>query len=263
MIKVEIINIDPKLLVAYGNNAKEHDDKQIKNIATSIKKYGFKQPVLIDKDNVLIAGHGRVLGALKLNLDIVPCLVADDLTEEQIKEYRILDNKLNESEWDFDLLNLELDDLDFSDFELDFDDLNLDEDDKEVVEDDFDVEENIPDEPVAKLGDVWELGRHKIGCLDSTKKESFDLLLNGVKPELHLTDPPYGINAVDNNGKIGASCLAKTKKYAKIIGDDTTETACMNYMETKDIAENHIMFGGNYFTDFLPPSPCWVLGYLG
>jgi hypothetical protein len=112
-------NIDA--LKPYEHNAKEHDEVQVKNIAKSIEKYGWQNPVLIDKDNVIIAGHGRVLGAKELGLKDIPCIYADDLTEEQVREYRILDNKLNESSWIDDELDFELEELDFSDFDLDFD----------------------------------------------------------------------------------------------------------------------------------------------
>lgn len=112
-------NIDE--LKPYEHNAKEHNETQVKNLATSIEKYGWQNPVLIDKDNVIIAGHGRVLGAKELGLTEAPCIYADDLTEEQVREYRILDNKLTESAWLDDELSFELEELDFSDFDLDFD----------------------------------------------------------------------------------------------------------------------------------------------
>ena len=114
-------------LIPYEHNAKEHNETQIKNLATSLNKYGWQNPVLIDNDNVIVAGHGRVLGAKELGQTEVPCIYADDLTEEQVREYRILDNKLNESAWIDEELEFELPELDFSDFDLEFDvDLRLD-----------------------------------------------------------------------------------------------------------------------------------------
>jgi len=107
-------------LIPYEHNAKEHDETQIKNLAKSIEKYGWQNPVLIDKDNVIIAGHGRVLGAKELGLTEAPCIYADDLTEEQVREYRILDNRLNQSAWLDDELSFELEELDLSDFDLEF-----------------------------------------------------------------------------------------------------------------------------------------------
>ena len=108
-------------LIPYEHNAKEHDETQVKNLATSIEKYGWQNPILINKDNVIIAGHGRVLGAKELGLTEAPCIYADDLTEEQVREYRILDNKLSESEYLYDELSFELEELDLSDFDLEFD----------------------------------------------------------------------------------------------------------------------------------------------
>lgn len=111
----------------YENNQKKHDDTQINNIAISINKYGFIQPLVLDKDNNIIIGHGRYLAAEKLGMGSVPAVYAENLTDEEIRELRILDNKLNESEWDIDKLKLDLEELDFSEFDLDFD-LGLDND---------------------------------------------------------------------------------------------------------------------------------------
>lgn len=110
----------------YKKNQKKHDDTQINNIATSINKYGFIQPLVLDNENNIVIGHGRYLAAEKLGMESVPAVYADNLTEEQIKELRILDNKLNESEWDIDQLRVDLEELDFSEFDIDFDIPELD-----------------------------------------------------------------------------------------------------------------------------------------
>lgn len=145
-------------LIPYEHNAKEHNETQINNLATSLEKYGWQNPVLIDKENVIVAGHGRVLGAKELGQTEVPCIYADDLTEEQVREYRILDNKLNESAWIDEELEFELPKLDFSDFDLEFNvDLSINEP-KEIIEDEApEVDEET--EPICKLGDIWQLGR--------------------------------------------------------------------------------------------------------
>lgn len=121
----------------YERNQKKHPETQIKNIATSIEKYGFVQPLVLSKDNEIIIGHGRYLAAQSIGMENVPCVYAENLTEEKIKELRILDNKLNESDWDFELLKEELDSLDFSDFNIDFD-IPMDEDSEEAAEEDED-----------------------------------------------------------------------------------------------------------------------------
>lgn len=264
--------MDIKLLKI--NDIKPYDKNPRKNdpavdaVANSIKEFGFKQPIVIDKDNVIVAGHTRYRAAKQLKLTDVPCLMADDLTDEQIRAYRLADNKTAElAEWDFDLLNIELDnifDIDMSLFGF------LDEpEEAEPVEDDFDVEANIPDEPVAKLGDIWKLGRHRLMCGDSTDGGAVALLMNGVRANLYLSDPPYGVNIVQNKkvggdklvtfGSVGGNNIVKAKEYAKIIGDDTTETAQKAYEIIREFSDNQIIFGGNYFTDFLYPSACWVV----
>lgn len=117
---MEIRNISIKDLIPYDRNTKKHDKTQINNVAESIKKYGFVQPIVIDKDNVVVIGHCRLLAAKKLKMKEVPCVCVDDLTEEQVKALRIVDNKSNESEWDFDILSDELAELELSDFSFDF-----------------------------------------------------------------------------------------------------------------------------------------------
>ena len=117
---MNVKNIAVKDLIPYEKNTKKHDDVQINNVAESIKQYGFVQPIVIDKNNVVVIGHCRLLAAKKLKMTDVPCVCVDDLTEEQVRKLRIIDNKSNESDWDFDFLNEELLDLDFSDFNFDF-----------------------------------------------------------------------------------------------------------------------------------------------
>ena len=117
-MKITEIKIDDIHL--YEKNQKKHPEEQIRNIAKSIEKYGFVQPVVLDKNNEVIIGHGRILAAKELGTEKIPCVYADSLTEEQVKELRILDNKLNESEWDFEMLKQELEELDLSEFDIDF-----------------------------------------------------------------------------------------------------------------------------------------------
>lgn len=144
---MKIINVKISDIKPYSKNTKKHDDVQIDNVAESIKQYGFVQPIVIDRNNVVVIGHCRLLAAKKLNMEEVPCVCVDDLTEEQVKALRIVDNKSNESPWDFDFLADELADLDLSDFDFDFG-IDTDAEKSNVNIDDFFVDaEQKPKEP--------------------------------------------------------------------------------------------------------------------
>ena len=181
-------------LKPYPQNAKKHPSEQVEHIANSIREFGFQQPIVVDKDNVVVIGHGRLLAAKKLNMDSVPCVRADDLTDEQIKALRLADNKTNESEWDFDLLDTELSDIEIDMKQFGFD-LDIDDEPQEVVEDE--VPEEV--ETRCKLGDKWKLGEHFLICGDSTDTAVIDRLMDGVKADLYLTDPPYNVDYTDGH----------------------------------------------------------------
>lgn len=188
---MEIRNISVKDLIPYDRNTKKHGKTQINNVAESIKQYGFVQPIVIDKDNVVVIGHCRLLAAKQLKMKEVPCVCVDDLTEEQVKALRIVDNKSNESEWDFDILPDELAELDLSDFDFNFG-IEDEAEETEIVEDEApEVDEEA--EPITKLGDIWQLGKHRLVCGDSTDKETVELLMDGKKADMVFTDPPYAL----------------------------------------------------------------------
>ena len=183
--------IDKKLseLKPYEKNPRKNDEA-VKYVMESIKEFGFKVPIIIDKNNVIVCGHTRYKASKKLKLDTVPCIIADDLTEEQIKAFRLADNKVSEkAEWDFDLLDDELKgifDFDMTDFGFEFED-----DEKptqEVVEDEV---PEIPEEPKAKMGDIYQLGRHRLMCGDSTSITDIEKLMDGNIADITFTSPLY------------------------------------------------------------------------
>lgn len=197
-----------KDLIPYVNNSRTHSDEQVNQVAASIKEFGFTNPVLIDVDGGLIAGHGRVMAAKKLGLDEVPSIVLDGLTEAQKKAYVIADNQLPlNAGWDLDKLKLELETLNELDFDVDllgFDDdfLSglLEEEPSEGLTDEDEVPE-APETPVSVLGDIWQLGNHRLMCGDSTSIDAVDLLMNGNKVDLLFTDPSYNVAFNGRSGK--------------------------------------------------------------
>jgi len=242
-------------IIPYENNPRNNDDA-VPYVAKSIEKYGFKNPVILSKDNVLVAGHTRLKAAKRLGIKEIPCIYADDLTEEEIKEFRLVDNKVAEiAAWDFGKLEEELADIDIDMSEFGFD-VKTGDEPTEIIEDD--VPENV--KPRCKLGDLWQLGKHRLICGDSTDSAVIDRLMDGVKADMVMTDAPYGINAVGDNGEVGANFgVAQKGKYAKIIADDTTETAQQAYDILSQICDKLILWGGNYFLDFLPSSDGWLI----
>lgn len=175
VLKMNVQNRKLSELTPYPGNAKKHDKKQIANVAESIRQYGFVQPIVVDRDDVIIIGHCRALAAKKLGMDEVPCVSMDDLTPEQVNAFRLVDNKSNESDWDFDLLAEELSGLDLSAFDFDWglrDELN-----HSVIEDDYDPV--LPAEPKSKIGDVYQLGNHRLMCGDSTSWTDVQKLVGG------------------------------------------------------------------------------------
>ena len=201
MSNIEIIYRNASDLIPYANNSRTHSDDQINQVASSIKEFGFTNPVLIDEQGGIIAGHGRVMAAKKLGLSEVPTITLEGLTKAQVKAYVIADNQLAlNSGWDVDTLKLEIETLQELDFDIDllgFDDdfLSglLDEEPSEGLTDDDAVPE-LPDEPVTVLGDVWQLGSHRLMCGDSTSIDLVEKLMDGHKADMVFTDPPYNID---------------------------------------------------------------------
>ena len=214
-------NVPVDKLIPYINNAKVHSEDQVTRIASSIREFGFLNPVIIDKDFNIIAGHGRVMAAKKLEMKEVPCLFVEGLTDAQRKAYILADNKLGElAEWDTDLVTSELEMLLDENFDVDLigfteDELQrlLNQDDSEAEEDDFDVDAELEKPTFSKSGDVWLLGRHRLICGDSTDQNVIDTLMDGKKANLVVTDPPYNVNYEGTAGKIKNDNMASDKFY--------------------------------------------------
>ena len=211
------------ILLPYARNSRTHSDAQIQQIASSIKEFGFTNPILIDENNQIIAGHGRLSAAHLLKIKEVPCIRLAHLTEAQKKAYVIADNKLAlNAGWDDAMLALELKDLESENFDLSLTGFNEDELAKLLVEavegqtDPDDVPE-IQETAITVLGDIWTLGKHRLMCGDSTDALVVEKVLNGVEPHLMVTDPPYGVeyDASWRNdalgGKAGGRSIGKVK----------------------------------------------------
>lgn len=246
-------------LIPYEFNSRNHSEEQINRIANSIKEFGFNQPIVIDKSKTIIAGHGRYLAAKKLGLADVPVIQKDDLTELQIKAYRILDNKLqNDSTWAFNNLELDLDFLE--DAGLDMAEWGLDdlrglfpEPEVEIKDDNFAACEN--QDIFIKRGDLIELGKHRVLCGDCTIREDADLLMGGARASLFITDPPYSVDYAAKNVFLNAIAPAN-RIQEDIEGDNLTTEEMKNFWQdafeiafdcTNEIASYYIFGpqGGN------------------
>jgi len=205
--RFEKVNIDK--LVPYARNARTHSKEQILQLRASLREFGFVNPVIVDKDLNIIAGHGRILAAKEEGVKEVPCVFAEHLSEAQKRAYIIADNRLAlNAGWDAEMLSVEISDLQGEDFDislLGFDDAELNKllgDIDGVQDDEFDVDAELQKPATTKLGDLWLLGNHRLVCGDSTKAETFELLMDGKQANLTVTDPPYNVNYEGTAGKI-------------------------------------------------------------
>ena len=207
-------------LIPYIANSRTHSDAQVAQIAASIKEFGWTNPILIDGDNTIIAGHGRLLAARKLGMESVPAIVLDHLSKAQQRALVIADNQLAlNAGWDMDMLKAEIEDLQLDDFDLGllgFDDKFLDgllvPEPTEGLTDEDAVPE-VPEQPKTVLGDVWVLGNHRLMCGDSTMVDAVEQLMDGGKADLVFTDPPYGVEYQSN-------MRTKSEKFDVLVNDD-------------------------------------------
>ena len=239
-LKIEQVALDK--IKPYKNNAKKHPQSQVDNVAESIKTLGWRQPLVLDKNGVIIIGHGRFLAAKQLGLETAPCHYALDLTEAQAKKLRLLDNKLNESEWDLDLLKLDAKGLDFSEYDLDWGGVFETEEPTTVVEDKIpEVDES---EPITKLGDIWQLGEHRLICGDCTDKDTVKNLMNGCFADMVFTDPPYGVCAVGGRSQTKQKLQMKDIENDNLQGDDLTKflSDFISALAYKEVASLYICY---------------------
>ena len=234
-MQIEYLKLDE--LKPYENNPR-NNESAVQYVANSIREFGFKVPIVIDKDKVIVAGHTRFKAAKQLGLEEAPCIIADDLSPEQIKAFRLADNKTAEMAlWDDDLLKSELegmlDDFDMSDFG--FFDEELDEAQEPEVEDD-DYEPEPPEEPKSKRGDIYKLGRHRLMCGDSTSMTDVEALVDGRQIDLLITDPPYN---VDYTGK--------TKDALKIENDQMEDESFRQFLRDAFLTADTVMKPGATF----------------
>lgn len=207
--KTEYYIADIGTLIPYARNARTHSDEQVAQIAASIREFGFLAPIIVSDDNTILCGHGRYFASQKLGLKQVPCIKESHLTEAQKKAYIIADNKLSlNAGWDNEMLAVELSELQAEGFDIGltgFDEKELADlfaTDNEAEEDDFDVEEELAKPCFSKDGDVWQLGKHRVICGDSTKPETYAALLGEDRVNLVCTDPPYLVKLNSTSGTI-------------------------------------------------------------
>lgn len=298
------VNVPIADVLPYVRNPRKNTDAVAK-VAASIREFGFRQPIVCDADMVVIAGHTRLQAAQSLGLKTVPVHIARGLSAAQVTAYRLADNRTGqEATWDSDLLTTELKALVGLDFDLALTGFNPDELDALLnppgILDGADLDDvpEPPAKPIAKVGDLIVLGRHRLLCGDATSFEHVETLTAGEKMQMAYNDPPYGISIVqggwvgggeannipkgetatararrlgtadgskpfgskDVRGTVGSSNIIEVNRYAPVIGDDSTQTAIDAYNLCAALAIPVLIFwGGNYYANALPPSSCWIV----
>lgn len=208
-------------LIPYVNNARTHSQEQVNKLRGSLREFGFINPVIIDADYNVIAGHGRLMAAKEEGIEEVPCVLVDYLTEAQKKAYILADNRYaQDAGWDEEMLKLEIEALEGMDFDVSltgFDEQEIADllagDEEDAKEDGFDVEEELQNPCFSKTGDIWHLGKHRVICGDSTLPEIYERLMEGNKANLVCTDPPYFVSLENASGRIANDDLDDKQGY--------------------------------------------------
>lgn len=261
--KVQSINI----IKNYEHNSRTHSEEQIQEVVKSINEYGFTNPILVDENNVLIAGHCRLEAAKRCGFEEIPTVIIDSLTDVQKAALVIADNKMAlNAGWDINKLIDQITFLKDNDYDLAFTGFKADEIAAfmpdvipEFIGDEDDVPD-APDEPITKLGDIWILGNHKLMCGDSTMIDEVEKLMHGEKADMVFTDPPYGINEETDRDFASRTRKAKGNSFDKIIGDDSTKTAIDVYNLCESLKIKIMIFwGANYYCHTLPESGNWLV----
>jgi DNA modification methylase len=241
---LQIEQIQLATLIPYINNSRTHSDEQVAQIAASIKEFGFNNPILVDKDSGIIAGHGRLQAARKLGLTEVPCVRLEHLTETQRKAYIIADNRLAlNAGWDNELLTIELNELLADGFALEI--LGFDSEELKTLLDplepteglvDEDQVPEVPEEPKTKPGDIYQLGRHRLMCGDSTSIDAVEKLMDGQLADIFITDPPYNV-----------AYEGKTKEALTIKNDSMGDDQFRQFLRDAFTAADMVMKPGSVF----------------
>lgn len=230
---MEIVNKNIEEIKMYENNPRNNDGA-VEYVANSIKEFGFKVPIVLDKNNVIVAGHTRYKAAKLLKITEIPCIIANDLSDDQVKAFRLIDNKAAElASWDIDLLNIELENIKDIDMELfNFEISNILDN---VVDDEYEVE--LPEDPKTKSGNIYKLGNHYLMCGDSTNASDVKKLMNNQLADLIVTDPPYNVNYE-----------GKTDDNLKIMNDNMEDNQFYSFLESAFInLYNSVKDGGSIY----------------
>jgi DNA modification methylase len=268
------VKIEPRSvadLIPYAANSRTHSDAQVAQIAASIKEFGWTNPILIDGDNTIIAGHGRLLAARKLGMEEVPAIILDHLTKAQQRALVIADNQLAlNAGWDMDMLKAEIEDLNLENFDINllgFDEKFLDgllEPEPTAGLTDEDAVPEVPETPKTVLGDVWVLGNHRLMCADSTSVDAVDKLMDGTKADMVFTDPPYNVAF---NGRSGKHDVIKNDDLPKVEFEQFINEVC-NVIRVIDPKVYYIWCNWNFYSVLqgqLPYKACivWAKNVFG